>query len=183
MVVPPCACPANSVQVSITLQVGARVLQELQACVMPASLTVSQIWKQLVSNWKPEARPRYFADSVARLKACGGGRILLVFGNGRLQDVHATTQLGQLAVNGSDSVSLIFYVERSGLPEIPVRAVTEKNHDVKKLETIDECDSESTDCECEGESSESSDGERGPFRERVCPVATAHDGTRMTWRL
>jgi hypothetical protein len=106
---------------------------------------------------------------------------LLDFGNGRLQDVHVSTRLGQLAVRGNDSVVLIFYAERSGLVAGPSRAV-EKRRSIKKLEAIEEEDVESTDCECEGQSSES-DGERASFGEVECVSAEASEGLQMTWRL
>jgi hypothetical protein len=120
-------------------------------------------------------------EFVAGLKFCGGGRVLLDFGNGKLQDVHVSMTLGQLAVRGNDSVALIFYAERSGLAAGPSKAA-EKKRSIKKLETIEEDDLESTDCECEGQSSES-DGERASFGEGECVSAEASEGLQMSWRL
>jgi hypothetical protein len=106
---------------------------------------------------------------------------LLDFGDGRLQDVHVSMTLGQLAVRGDDSVALIFYAERSGLTAGSLRAV-EKKRSIKKLETIEEDDSESTDCDGDGQSSES-DGERASFGEDERVSMEASEGPQMTWRL
>jgi hypothetical protein len=89
-------------------------------------------------------------------------------------------QLGQLAVCGNDSVSLVFYAERSGPPGLPVR-VAKQNCAVQTLETIDECVSESTSCECEEDSSESFDGEHASG-ERDPLSAPEHVGVQMMWR-